>query len=327
MKTEDEIVALSRQLIERGSISFSGAARLFDPATRDSAYMLYAWCRHCDDVIDDQELGFARGGPEPTQAERDANLDKLERQTREALEGKAEEPVFVALQRVVHRHDIPHLHPLELIDGFRMDVDGQQPATLDDTLKYCYHVAGVVGVMMAMIMGARGSDALNRAADLGIAFQLTNIARDVVADATVGRVYLPRDWLAGAGLEGADLADPRHRDAMTSVVVRLLDVADTYYASAARGIGYLPFRSAWAVASARNVYRDIGGVVRRRGSTAWDTRARVGTAGKLVGVTRGLGRAMLSGIPGKAAPASRQGLWTHPGLGRAPASHRDHASS
>lgn len=326
MGTEDDIVAQSRQLIERGSISFSGAAKLFEPETRDSAYMLYAWCRHCDDVIDDQDLGFARGGAATDQAQRVANLDRLERQTRDALDGRATEPVFIALQRVVQRHRIPHAHPLELIEGFRMDVDGRRHATLDDSLTYCYHVAGVVGVMMAMIMGARGADALNRAADLGIAFQLTNIARDVVADAEVGRVYLPRDWLAEAGLGDADLADARHRPALAAVVMRLLDVADTYYASAARGIRYLPFRSAWAVASARNVYRDIGGVVRRRGTTAWDTRARVGTAGKLVGVTRGLGRAVLSGIAIGSAPASRQGLWTRPGLGTEREAPRDHAS-
>ena len=316
MKTEDDIVALSRRLIERGSISFSGAARLFDPVTRDGAYMLYAWCRHCDDVIDDQELGFARGGTAPTRDQRQASLDRLERQTREALDGVATEPVFVALQRVVQRHEIPHMHPMELIEGFRMDVEGVHHATLHDTLTYCYHVAGVVGVMMAMIMGARGTDALNRAADLGIAFQLTNIARDAVADAEVGRVYLPGAWLAEAGLDGADLADPRHRDALAGVVIRLLNVADTYYASAARGIPYLPVRSAWAVASARNVYRDIGGVIRSRGSAAWDTRARVGTAGKLAGVTRGLGRALLSRIAAHGSSISRQGLWTHPGFER-----------
>ncbi|MEQ1712142.1 MAG: phytoene/squalene synthase family protein, partial [Hyphomicrobium sp.] len=281
---------------------------------------------HCDDVIDDQELGFARGGAPPSQADREANLDALDHMTRDALAGRAADPVFVALQRVVQRHDIPAIHPMELIEGFRMDVEGRRHESLDDTLAYCYHVAGVVGVMMAMIMGARGTDALNRAADLGIAFQLTNIARDVVADAATGRIYLPADWIAEAGLSDTDFTDDRHRAALFGVVARLLDIADTYYASAARGIRYLPFRSAWAVASARNVYRDIGGVVRRGGATAWDTRARVGAAGKLAGVTRGLVRAMLSGITREPEDTSRHGLWTHPGLGQGREQRRDQVS-
>jgi len=323
MPTEDEIVALSRQLIERGSKSFAGAARLFDPGTRDSAYMLYAWCRHCDDVIDDQELGFARAPDRASSQTPHDNLATLDRKTREALAGRADEPVFIALERVVRQHGIPHMHPLELIEGFRMDVEGFRPKTLDDTLTYCYHVAGVVGVMMAMIMGARGPDALNRAADLGIAFQLTNIVRDIVSDAEAGRVYLPSEWLDRAGLATADLAEPAHRATLFAEAARLLDIADTYYASAGPGIHYLPFRSAWAVASARNIYRGIGGVVRKRREAAWDQRARVGAGGKLAGVARGLGRACLASLPFDTVPGrgtqgapSRQGLWTRPGLGQ-----------
>ena len=189
----DAIVEHSRKLIEKGSKSFAGAARLFDDDTRASAYMLYAWCRHCDDEIDDQDLGFKRadGSPVP-QAER---LAQLTEKTRAAIAGCADEPVFQALARVVAKHNIPARHPMELIEGFRMDVDGRHYRTADETLSYCYHVAGVVGVMMAMIMGVRDTPTLNRAADLGIAFQLTNIARDVVPDALEGRVYLPSDWL------------------------------------------------------------------------------------------------------------------------------------
>lgn len=314
--TEDDIVALSRELIEKGSRSFATASKLFDPPTRASAHMLYAWCRHCDDVIDDQELGFARSGRRATPAERRALLDSLEQKTRAALTGRADEPVFVALSRVVHDHKIPAAHPLELIDGFRMDAEARHYETLDDTLGYCYHVAGVVGVMMAMIMGAREADALNRASDLGIAFQLTNIARDVVADADAGRVYLPAVWLREAGLDGpVAVGAAENREAVFGVVARLLDVADGYYASAACGIGYLPFRSAWAVASARNVYRDIGNVVRARRSHAWDARARVSAGGKVYGVTRGFGRAVLSRRDGSSDPRSREGLWTRPGLG------------
>lgn len=313
MPTEDEIVAMSRERIERGSKSFAGAARLFDGRTRDSAYMLYAWCRHCDDAIDGQELGFprTRNAGEPSGIE---IVDELERETLAALAGRPDGPVYAALHRVVETHNIPHVHPLELIEGFRMDATGFRPQTIGDTLTYCYHVAGVVGVMMAIVMGARGADALNRAADLGIAFQLTNIVRDVVADAEAGRVYLPADWLRKSGLAPADVASPARREVVFGIARRMLEEADRYYASASGGLRYLPFRSAWAVASARNIYRRIGGVVLEQGPSAWSERARVGGGAKLAGVASALVPALISALPA-APPPPRQGLWTRPGLG------------
>jgi phytoene synthase len=281
--------------------------------------MLYAWCRHCDDVVDGQELGFPRadaGSPSRTAsaAGRRAALAELDEKTREALSGRATDPVFVALQRIVARHRIPPEHPLELIEGFRMDTEGFRPEALGDTLRYCYHVAGVVGVMMAMIMGARSSDALNRAADLGIAFQLTNIVRDIVADAEAGRVYLPAQWLQKSGLAPGDIADPARREVVFGVAARMLAEADAYYASAAGGLRYLPFRSAWAVASARNIYRGIGRVVLAREAEAWTGRARVGAAGKLIGVINALGQTSVAALL-PTAPPPRDGLWTRPGLG------------
>jgi 15-cis-phytoene synthase len=311
----DAIVEHSRQLIEKGSKSFAGAARLFDDDTRASAYMLYAWCRHCDDVIDDQDLGFKRAdGSLVPQAER---LAELTAKTQSAIAGTASEPVFQALARVVAKHDIPARHPMELIEGFQMDVDGRHYKTADDTLSYCYHVAGVVGVMMAMIMGVRDEATLNRASDLGIAFQLTNIARDVVPDAREGRVYLPADWLAAEGLTAGDIADPANRDRVFAVTQRLLDEADRYYKSARYGLPDLPMRAAFAIAAARRIYRKIGFLVRKRGASAWDTRAGVSSRGKVA-------QALLSWVSiGRAhasravkTPPTRDGLWTRPGLGQ-----------
>ncbi|MCG8563298.1 MAG: phytoene/squalene synthase family protein [Hyphomicrobiales bacterium] len=310
----DEIVRHARERIDKGSKSFAVAARLFQPAVRDDAFMLYAWCRHCDDLIDDQELGFARApDAATTPAER---LAELREQTRRAMAGEAEHPVFVALSRVVARHRIPERHPLELLDGFAMDVEGRRYRSLDDTLAYCYHVAGVVGVMMAMIMGPRDRATLNRASDLGIAFQLTNIARDVMEDAASGRVYLPEDWLEGEGVPVSEVADAKHRAGVFRVVARLLDVADDYYASSSYGVSRLPFRSAWAICAARRVYRDIGQVVRERGPEAWDSRAVVGTGRKLAGVGLGAAAAARAATLGRyARPPARTDLWTHPDLG------------
>lgn len=311
----DAIVEHSRQLIEKGSKSFAGAARLFDEDTKASAYMLYAWCRHCDDEIDGQELGF-NVAPGTVIVPPDVRLAAITQQTMAAIDGHAEHPVFQALARVVAKHDIPARHPMELIEGFRMDVEDRHYQTLDDTLSYCYHVAGVVGVMMAMIMGVRDTAALNRASDLGIAFQLTNIARDVIPDAVAGRVYLPADWLTEAGLTAADIADPDQRVAVFAVVNRLLNEADRYYLSARYGLPALPLRAAWAIAAARRIYRQIGAVVRKRGPRAWDTRAGVSHRGKMAQAALGglsIGRAHAS--KAVKAPPTRDGLWTMPGLG------------
>lgn len=312
----DAIVEHSRQLIEKGSKSFAGAARLFDRDTRASAYMLYAWCRHCDDEIDDQELGFRR--PDGTPASQHDRLARLEAKTRAAIAGRADEPVFEALARVAGKHQIPARYPLELIEGFRMDVEGRRYETAEDTLAYCYHVAGVVGVMMAMIVGVRDTATLNRASDLGIAFQLTNIARDVIPDAETGRVYLPADWLTEAGLTAADITDPGKREAVFAVTKRLLDEADRYYRSARYGLPALPIRAALAIAAARRIYRKIGLIVRQQGAHAWDTRVGVSKRGKMA-------QALLSGFSiGRAhasravkPPPSRDGLWTKAGLGKA----------
>jgi phytoene synthase len=312
----EALVAFSRERIEKGSKSFAGAARLFDEETRASAYMLYAWCRHADDEIDGQDLGFMVLSEDEETAEH--RLERLIADTENALHGKADKPVFKALSYVVAKHEIPHRHPMELIDGFRMDVDEHTYRSIDDTLVYCYHVAGVVGVMMAMIMGVRDRETLNRASDLGIAFQLTNIARDIIPDAEMGRVYLPADWLAEAGIAPDAVADPTNRAAVFRVAERLLDTADRYYDSACVGIAELPPRAAWSIAAARNVYRDIGNVVRARGANAWDTRAYTGKARKLVGVALGGAQALAAKTIGRRVSAdavARRGLWTHPGLG------------
>ncbi|HKJ61756.1 MAG TPA: squalene/phytoene synthase family protein, partial [Hyphomicrobiales bacterium] len=126
---------------------------------------------------------------------------ELREKTRLAVHGRWNEPVFGALARVVSECKIPEQNLMEHLEGFAMDVEERHYGTLEDTLSYCYHVAGVVGVMMAMIMGVRDSETLDRASDLGIAFQITNIARDVMDDVALGRVYLPAQWLREEGFD------------------------------------------------------------------------------------------------------------------------------
>jgi len=320
----DPIISLSHELIQKGSKSFAMAAKLLPRDVRHDAMLLYAWCRHCDDVIDDQILGFAKTtASEESPEER---LGQLRDKTGRALAGDADEPVFIALARVTRKHGIPERHPMELLRGFEMDVTGRVYRTLNDTLDYCYHVAGVVGVMMAMIMGVRERPTLNRASDLGIAFQLTNISRDVVEDAKIGRTYLPREWLEEAQIPDADLSGSANRKAVSHVTCRLLREADVYYRSALFGMQRLPLGAAVGIGAARRVYRDIGRLVASRGESAWDSRAIVGRSRKVAAALSGAVAALRAHTTLRIGYApDRDGLWTVPGLGKAVPQNRPFA--
>jgi phytoene synthase len=277
-------IAHCRWMIDVGSKSFSLAARIFDPETRNAAFLLYGWCRYCDDQVD-------QGGEEGPDGDSATRLWHLKEQTRSALADQAQtDPVFIAFRYLVRRYAIPDHYPLELLEGMAMDVEQRRYETFSDLLLYCYRVAGTVGLMMTHVMGASDEKALRHAADLGIAMQLTNIARDVVEDAERGRIYLPMLWLDEAGIPRGEILLPQHRQRVAEVVGRLLDEAERFYRSGDEGLRYLGFRAACAVAAARAVYAEIGSLVRTRGARAWDQRTYVSTGRKFLAIGRGVSR-------------------------------------
>ncbi|MEO9101057.1 MAG: phytoene/squalene synthase family protein [Burkholderiaceae bacterium] len=317
-RVDPALIAHAAQAIEAGSSSFAAAARLFDVTTRESTLLLYAWCRHCDDVIDAQQSGHARASDASVDASMDtsgtplARLTALESATALACVGTptAQDPVFTGLAEVVRRHGLEHTLLQEHLRGFRMDIEGAHYQTLADTLLYCYRVAGVVGLMMARVMGVRDPALLDRACDLGMAFQLTNIARDIVEDAGIGRIYLPAEWLSEAGVAPDRIDEPDHREALANVAARLVEAAEPYYTSALAGIGALPLRSAWSIATARGVYRAIGRHVKARGGHAWD--ARVATSGlEKIWLTARGGAVALATRAGS-SPQRADSLWQRP---------------
>jgi len=305
----DTVIARSEESIAKGSQSFAAAARLFDRDTREDAVMLYAWCRHCDDVIDGQEAGH--GQAYDFRIGQQKRLMELRQKTAAALAGDAtDEYIFEALRRVVTRHGIPHRHPQELLMGFQMDVEQREYQTIGDMLDYCYHVAGVVGVMMAMIMGVRDPKVLDRACDLGLAFQLTNIARDVIDDARAGRAYVPADLLAQHGIGEIAPDDREQWPRLHAAALELLRMADAYYASAYAGIAALPPRAAWAIAAARRVYGAIGEKLRRDGPAAWEQRISTSHNEKLMLLVAGLGDVAATRFSRRDPP--RHELWQRP---------------
>src|SRR5688500_8979378 len=258
-----------RWMITKGSKSFSLAARLFDSGTRDAAFFLYGWCRYCDDQVD-------RAGMEESREQLEQRLAKLSEATRSVFAGAAQDhAVFIAMQYIVQRYAIPAHYALELIEGMAMDARGTRYRTFNDLSLYCYRVAGTVGLMMSHDMGLRDESALKHAADLGIALQLTNIARNITEDAAMGRIYLPLSWVYEAKIDHDEIAAPANRQKLAVITLRLLREAERYYRSGDAGLWHLSFRSACAVSAARHVYSEIGLLLIKRGARAWDQRTYV----------------------------------------------------
>ena len=264
-------------MMRGGSRSFSAAARLLPRRVHEPATALYAFCRLADDLVDGD------------------NADDAVEMLRERLElayeqRPADHPADRAFADVVARHAMPRALPLALLEGFAWDRQGRRYDNLDQLLDYAARVAGSVGAMMTVLMGVRSADALARACDLGVAMQLTNIARDVGEDARAGRLYLPLDWLHDAGLQPDDfLRAPRFGPALAGVIARLLQTADMLYARGLQGIAALPPSCRPGIRAAAFLYGDIGRVLARSGcdSVAW--RAHVPASRKVAL----LGRALL----------------------------------
>jgi phytoene synthase len=276
-------LAHCRAAIRTGSLSFHAASRLLPPRVRDPALALYAFCRLADDEVDE---GHDKGRAVLTLRDR---LDLAYRgQPRNAPEDRA----FTSL---IEDFDMPRALPEALLEGLAWDATGRRYATLSGVLDYSARVAAAVGAMMCVLMRVRDADTLARACDLGLAMQLTNIARDVGEDARAGRLYLPLDWLAEEGIDAqALLADPVADDRLCRVVRRLLAEADGLYLRAGAGVAALPPDCRPGIYAARQIYGGIGMAVARNGHDSVTRRARTGRAAKLGWLALATGQAAAS---------------------------------
>lgn len=305
-----EVLAAAQHSIALGSKSFAAASQLFDRETRERAWLLYAWCRECDDIADGQELGHNA----QLVTDADARLARMRALTDNALAGRwTGEPAFDALGIVAAETRLPHRFAHDLIEGFALDAAGWVPRSEADLLQYCYHVAGAVGCMMAVVMGVDPDDdaTLDRACDLGLAFQLANIARDIEADDRIGRCYLPVQWLVEFDIPPGQHMKPPFRSRLTVLAARLGNMATAYEASARLGTPALAFRSAWAVLAAAGIYGDIARTVVARGDHAWDHRVGTSGARKLGWIARAFRQAALRDRLYPSAPRADE-LWTRP---------------
>jgi phytoene synthase len=263
-------LAACRAMIKAGSKTFYTSSKLLPRRIRDAARQLYAFCRVADDVVDESD-------------DIAAAVDSL-RVRLDAIYALKPEPFSAdrAFADLALSYSIPRSLPEALIDGFAWDASGRRYATIHEVYAYAVRVAGTVGAMMAIIMRVRSDEAIARACDLGVAMQLSNIARDVGADAAIGRLYLPEDWMREEGLDpDTFMSKPKPSEALARVIERLLQEADRLYARSVAGIAMLPKPCRPAIHASRLLYAAIGHHVRLNGYDSVTRRAVVSKSRKL----------------------------------------------
>ena len=239
----------SEESLAANGRSFHWARRFLGERMGHNAARLYAFCRVLDDMAD----GDITGGPERLLVIREDLLASR----------PGQDPALAGFYDFMQEKAFPPDVIVALIDGLLDDQKEEVAlASEDDLLRYAYRVAGTVGLLMCHVLDCRDEQARAHAIDLGIAMQLTNIARDVLEDAEMDRRYIPGDWVCGASpatiREAARSPDGPVARKVTAAVERLLALADTFYASGGCGYRYLPARAHLAIAIAARVYRQIG---------------------------------------------------------------------
>lgn len=273
---EPRVLEASYLTLERKARTFSLASRLLPRRARDDAALVYAFCRLVDDTADEA-------------VDRRAAAVELDRLLAELDGRRPARPLVGAFLDAAARLDLPLQAAAELIDGVRTDLGRVRIADDDELLRYCYRVAATVGLMMCAVLRVRDPAAHPHAVDLGVAMQLTNIARDVAEDARRDRVYLPTERLRRRGVEPGSLVDrSADRGQVAAVVLEVLDLADGYYRSADGGMRDIPWQPRQAILVASRVYRAIGVTLRRGAGDALAGRTVVPLAGKLGWTARAL---------------------------------------
>jgi len=261
--------------------SFHYSFRLLDPARRTAITALYAFCREVDDAVDEvADPDVARVKLAWWRTEVDA-----------LFKGSPHHPVAMALLPVVRRYGLPEAHLQTVIDGMQMDLDTVRYLDFAGLELYCHRVAGVVGLMSAEIFGYADPATRGYARDLGVAFQLTNIIRDVGEDARRGRIYLPQDDLARFGVASSDLLRAKSSPEFARLMAFEVDRARSWYD---RALGQLPAsdrRAQRAGLAMAAIYRTLLDEIARDGYRVLDRRIALTPLRKLWIATRAAWRA------------------------------------
>jgi phytoene synthase len=270
--------AYCEELARRQAGNFYHAFRLLPRPQRRAMCALYAFMRVTDDLTDE---------PGDVAAKR-AALDEWRRQFHQALAGQDSHPLHPAFRQAVTAHGIPAEYLLAVLDGVAMDLEPCRYTTFAELYRYCYHVASAVGLCCIHIWDFQGDRAKEYAEAAGIAFQLTNILRDLGEDAARGRVYLPAEDLERFGYRPEQLARGERTEAFRALMRFEADRARGYYEASRPLAGLLPppGRAVFQVMS--RTYRGLLGAIVRRDFDVFSRRVRVAGWRKLWFVTQAL---------------------------------------
>ncbi len=242
--------------------SFYYSFLFLPPPRRRAITALYAFCREVDDVVDEcSDLSIAR-----------ATLGWWREEIRQVYAGQPEHPVGQALAGVVREFALPESQLREIIDGMEMDLTHNRYQSFDDLALYCHRVAGVVGLLSARIFGYGDDRTEEYAHELGLAFQLTNIIRDVGEDARRNRIYLPLDELARYGVSEDDILHGRESEAFRQFMAFQAERAEEYYRRAFAALPQADRRAQRTGLVMAAIYRTLLDEIRRDGYRVLDRR-------------------------------------------------------
>jgi len=257
--------------------SFYFASHLLSKTYRNRAARLYAFCRYVDDLADENN-------------DKTSANEQLQVLMREIEQGQSTQPCVSSMIELIEEVSMP-IEPVQsLIKGVQSDLSMQRISTEAELIGYAYNVAGTVGLMMCMVLDVRDQQAWPHAIDLGIAMQLTNIARDVGQDAQKNRIYIPGTWLGEMNAQDILKPSPEQAKMLKSATKHLLSTAEHYYASGLNGAHYLPRTARYGIVVAAMVYREIGQVIRQSDFCSWDRRAVVSASRKVLCASKALSR-------------------------------------
>lgn len=260
-----------QQKAAQSGSSFYYSFLFLPPERRRAITALYAFCREVDDIVDEvNEPDVAR-----------VKLAWWRTEIANLFSGQPQHPVTQALAPFTSAYGLDAGRMNEIVDGMEMDLTRTRYADFAELRTYCHRVAGVVGQLSASVFGYRTPSTLEYAENLGIAFQLTNIIRDVGEDARRGRVYLPQDELAGHGLSTEDILQRRGGEAFRKLMAFQADRAESYYDKAFASLAPGDRRDQRAGLIMAAIYRTLLGEIRRDGFDVLDKRTALTPVRKL----------------------------------------------
>lgn len=253
--------------------TFYFASRFLPHHKRYAAYAVYALCRIADDTVD----------RDPHSPDVQALRTVEQAISRVYGGGEVADGILRAFKQTVDRYHIPRDCFEELIRGMEMDLSKRRYETFEELYRYCYRVAGVIGLIMLRIFGYRLIEAEGHAVELGVAMQLTNIVRDVHEDFNRGRIYLPLDEMARYGVSENHLSAGKLDASFKELLRFQISRARNYYVAAAGGIGLVDdFRCRLVVTMMKDLYAGILSAVEKNDYDVFNRRAHVSAYGKAV---------------------------------------------